>query len=523
MSETAIVNIINFIRGVEPRDSSIDLLGTVEKQIHLVQNYGLPATWLLQYDALINLSYQSLLKNLDSSHEIGAWFEVVQPQVEKAGLPWRGRPGFPWDWHAQVGFSIGYTPRERELLADVLMTDFKEIFGYYPSSVGSWFMDAHLIAYLHERYGVSTCCICRDQWGTDGYTLWGGYYSQAYYPSKKNSFMPAQNQTNQIPVPIFRMLGSDPIYQYDAGISANGQSVMTLEPSYPEGGGNPEWVDWFLGQVLLSPSLSFGYAQVGQENSFGWPIMEKGLTYQIESLQKMKEKGKIHVETLESSGKRFRSKYPLTPSSAVTALEDWKGEGRKSVWYDSSFYRVNLFWDSNGFSIRDMRLFDEEYAERYLDQVCRTDSCIYDTLPVIDGLLWGDGESCAGIHLIEILPDGQSKPLEGASVSVQESRNSLIVRWALQDNESAEVHCDPTSWTLIYPSARKWALEFQRDKSKSIPVVSILDKELQYRYEGFSYKIRLKSGEFHQGKISNSILLLPDTAGHICLDFSNKI
>lgn len=27
--------------------------------------------------------------------------------------------------------------------------------------------------------------------------------------------MPAQTAVNQIPVPIFRMLGSDPMYQYD--------------------------------------------------------------------------------------------------------------------------------------------------------------------------------------------------------------------------------------------------------------------------------------------------------------------
>jgi hypothetical protein len=40
-------------------------------------------------------------------HEIGAWLEVVRPLVEKAGLAWRGRPGFDWDWHADVGFTVG--------------------------------------------------------------------------------------------------------------------------------------------------------------------------------------------------------------------------------------------------------------------------------------------------------------------------------------------------------------------------------------------------------------------------------
>jgi hypothetical protein len=44
--------------------------------------------------------------------------------------------------------------------------------------------------------------------------------------------MPAQTAANQIPVPVFRMLRSDPIYQYDAANPGEGQIVVTLEPVY---------------------------------------------------------------------------------------------------------------------------------------------------------------------------------------------------------------------------------------------------------------------------------------------------
>lgn len=50
--------------------------------------------------------------------------------------------------------------------------------------------------------------------GDGGYTIWGGYWNQAIIPSRVNAYMPAQTEEGQIPVPIFRMLGSDPIYQY---------------------------------------------------------------------------------------------------------------------------------------------------------------------------------------------------------------------------------------------------------------------------------------------------------------------
>lgn len=210
-----ILNIINFIRGVEPRPGrEIDLLGTVKEQMMLSKRYKLPTTWLMQYDALILPEYTDFLKQeMDYSHEVGMWFEVVQPMAEAAGITWRGR--YPWDWHVDKGFSVGYTPEERERLADVFMEKFFEVWNFYPDSVGSWFMDAHLLDYLYQKYGITASCNCKDQWGTDGYTLWGGYWANAYYPSRFNSYMPATSEENQIPVPVFRMLGSDPIYQYD--------------------------------------------------------------------------------------------------------------------------------------------------------------------------------------------------------------------------------------------------------------------------------------------------------------------
>ncbi len=102
--ETAprIVNIVNFIRGVEPREP-MDLVAPVVEQIKLAKKHGLPSTFLVQYDAMIKPEFADLLKKeLGPEDEIGAWIEVVQPQVEAAGLKWRGR--FPWDWHTDVGF-----------------------------------------------------------------------------------------------------------------------------------------------------------------------------------------------------------------------------------------------------------------------------------------------------------------------------------------------------------------------------------------------------------------------------------
>ena len=235
-----IVNLVNFIRGIEPREP-IDLVEPVREQIRLAHEHKLPTTFLIQYDALVSPAFTDLLKReLGPDDEVGAWLEVVQPQVEAAGLKWRGR--FPWDWHTDVGFTIGYSPDERQKLMDVYMEKFKATFGRLPRSVGCWVIDAPTLNYLSDKYKIVAACICKDQMGTDGYNLWGGYWNQAYYPSRRNAFMPAQTDAQQLRVPIFRMLGSDPIYQYDTGLGSARQGVISLEPVYPESGGNPAWV-----------------------------------------------------------------------------------------------------------------------------------------------------------------------------------------------------------------------------------------------------------------------------------------
>ena len=179
MNMKNIVNIINFVRGVEPREGrNINLVQPVREQVRLLRENGLRGTFLLQYDAMLNDAYVEILKSCQDICELGVWLEIVQPLVENIGQTWKGR--YPWDWYNDVGFLIGYQPEERIFLIDEIMSKFYKVFGYYPQSVGAWHVDAVSLAYLEEKYHIKACCICRDQVGTDGYTMQGGYFNQAY-------------------------------------------------------------------------------------------------------------------------------------------------------------------------------------------------------------------------------------------------------------------------------------------------------------------------------------------------------
>lgn len=504
-----LVHIINFIRGVEPRDASIDLLEPILRQRELAQQHNLPVTWLVQYDALLDPRIVDVLRQMPPGDEIGVWFEFMQPLVEAAGLRWRGR--FPWDWHVNVGFSVGYTPAERVRMIDLLMEKFRATFGYAPKAAGSWFIDAHSLAHLEQRHGIAAFCNCKDQWGTDGYTLWGGYFNQAYYPSRRNSYIPAQTAAAQINVPTFRMLGSDPVHQYEIDSNDNGQLVLTLEPVSP-GGADPAWTDQFFKNMFETPCLSFGYTQAGQENSFGWPAMAKGLTYQHRRIAELRDRGLVRVETLGRSGAWFKARYPLTPPSAVVAPRDLNAPDRGALWYCSKNYRTSLSWDGAALRLRDIQRFDERRPEPFLETVCPSHACKYDALPVLDGFRWSDTGHRAGLRIV--LADGS--PIALSAPPLVEEQTEQTLRARLDDRFTFTF--EEESFALRGPAGTGWTFTASWAPAATTAFIGAEPHCLHYRHEGYAYDVPLLTGT--AAARDHGFVLQPDAAGVIRLGFA---
>jgi len=520
-----IVNIVNFIRLLEPREEEITedvLYQTVVTQLNLMNKYNLGGTFLLQYDALLDLRYQELLKSLpDSSFEIGAWWEIPQPLCENAGLKWRGR--YPWDWHANVGFSVGYTPEEREKLVDTYMSDFKRIFGYYPKSVGSWYIDAHTLNYMYQKYRIVASCNCRDQIGTDGYTLWGGYWNQAYYPSKKNAYMPAQNEAGQIPVPVFRMLGSDPMPQYDPEIKLKRQGNVTIEPVYHYSGRDSAWIYWYLNEFAEGECMEFNYVQIGQENSFTWDKMGPGLEIQFPLIARLRDEKKVRVETLAESGQWFGKKFKTTPATSVTVNHDLPGSDRKTVWFDSRFFRANLFWEHGTFRITDIHLFDEDFQSDYLKGVTETSQFFLYTLPFIDGYT-ATRDTIAGLQLKAEM-NGIEVPVIGKDPFVDDSEpGKLQITWPVESLDGKFVFTiDEQKLGIKLESSKpvKWFFELGSANNASSHFTTIKPPKIDCRFKGIDYSVTVDKGTFIQS--GNGILfrIIPDGES-IVMDFSRN-
>ncbi len=474
-----IVSIMNFVRGCEPRDPSKDLIRPVREQIALAKRYDLKNTFLLQYDAIIKPEFSQLfIENADDNTELGIWIEIVRPLVEKVGIEWRGRPGYDWDWYVNPGLLMAYTRSEKEALIDEIMSKFSEVFGFLPKSVGSWLLDAYSVEYMQKKYGIQAFGICREQLAVDAYTLWGGPYNQPYYPSRTNILCPSQSAQTRIDAPVFRLLGIDPIRgyneeRYSAGDIYTG-GCGTIEPVWSLGQSKVA-MEWFFKTYFENENMGIAYAQVGQENSFGWESMAEGLELQYAMVKEYADAGKFSVVKMCEAGEMFKAAFSDTPAAAIVADSDpVSNERYRTVWFTNKNYRANLLLDNGAMYFRDMQKFDDKYSERYTDEPCLTWDAVYDALPLVNERVWSE----KNMHDAGIDFNGEY------SVSgVTRDGGTLTVAVKDKSGKDAKIVFGERTVELIALDG-KWTFGSFKD-------VSLCGSTLKFKHNGFEYSVKL--------------------------------
>lgn len=488
-----VINVMNFIRQCDPRNPAIDelLYPTAKAQLEMVTRMDVDHTFLLQYDTLCDQKYIDLFKGgATEKTELGLWLEIVREMTDAVGLPYRSEKGWKWDWHIVPGFSMGYSVQEREMLIDEAMRKFQEVYGFYPRTVASWTIDTHTVNYLTQKYNISAIGICRDQVSTDAYTMIGGYFNQAYYPSKKNVFTPAKTEEMQISVPVFRLLGPDPIHNYDHEkyISKDCKDKMacyTMEAVWV--GPHPNVMDWLYKTYYENEDLGFSYSQIGQENTFG--CQERNLVAYIrEHIEKAKELPGVTFMKMGDTGDWFKKQYPdFTPATAVTALDNWDTEDIQSVYYDSRFYTANLFRHNENISFRALYAFDENAEDYYIQKQCTTFDAVYENQPIVDTVIWGkDTEKC-GMYLDNA----------GSAFAVEKiSDTQLKAFWNDKQVVFSEDRIEISGCSIcFYPGKAK-------------AEISVLPDAITYLYRGRHYYLRVLDGSVQQ--MENGIQICPN-------------
>lgn len=352
------LNFNQFITIVNPLRISVyssDAKGSLKSQYFQVQKRGLPATWLLNYDVILDSGVAEVVKSMDKSQELGLFLEITPIFAQEAGVNYNKTDS----WHrANSVFLSGYTQEDRYKLIDRIFAKFKEIFGFYPTSVGAWWIDSYSLSYMKEKYNITANLTCADQFGTDGYQLWGQYWSTPFYPNKIHAGIPARSLDSKLDVVTTQWAARDPLNGY-------GKSKASLfsTQDYFE-------IDYFQKLIDLYAKRhanKYGQITVGLEGDFPPQSYNGFFASQLEVVKKESGNGTIKVVSMKDFSEWYRNNFPDLSPAHIIDSDDLLGKKIKSIWYQSPNFRINLTYnyDTQETKIRDFRTYHDNFQEPY--------------------------------------------------------------------------------------------------------------------------------------------------------------
>lgn len=184
------VTIVNPVRSRELwKDKS---LIPIDIQYNAINKFNLSATWLIQDDVFFDKELINKIKTFDEKQELGVFLEVSKNLTLNSRIYFDEQR--PW-YDPGVVFLSGYDTPSRKKIIDTMMDDFKNTFGYFPKSVGAWWIDSYSQQYLEKKYNVKSFLICADQKTTDSYGIWGQWWGYPYIPSPNNILAPGNSKS----------------------------------------------------------------------------------------------------------------------------------------------------------------------------------------------------------------------------------------------------------------------------------------------------------------------------------------
>jgi len=345
------ITIVNPVRISKYNKTPVESLRT---QYSTIKDKKLPATWLVTFDVLNDKNMVNEFKKFDKTQEMGIFLEVTKDFSDKVGVKYGS--GAYWH-HANNVFLSGYTQNERKILIDAVFKKFKENFGYYPKSVGSWWTDAFSLSYMKEKYGIVANLVCSDQFSTDGYRIWGQPWQISYYPSKKHPAVPASSFENSLDLVNIQWASRDPLNGYDSSLYSTQDykvATNTLDTKYFE-----KILDRYLNVGEL------GHIVIGLESDLAPDVYFGEFSKQMDVVYE-KSKNNTKIVTMSDFYDFYRAKYKLVSPEVSIATHDFLGSDITSHWYSGTKYRLFYTTDKNGeIKIKDLRIYDQNIIDPY--------------------------------------------------------------------------------------------------------------------------------------------------------------
>lgn len=261
-----------------------------------------------------------------------------------------------------------FSLEDKKSIVDDVFGKFFEVFGFYPESTGSYFMDAALIHYVKERYPTIKCAVatcweegpkayhtCNNSW----YTLFDGGPWNPWIPSKQNSHAPAANEAEDSGIVAIPHLSRDLIACYDGNGSNFGTHPQNVLRGMIYKDGEFPYLFNLIDQYRSLKKYNNGYAYnmvfvgPGWMNKMGrWEAPYELLLKSYEDCMAYygalkKEQKVVDLTMAEFAGFYRKNKTYAEPECAL-----WKdilyGSDKQLFWYVDPYMRACINMDQGG-------------------------------------------------------------------------------------------------------------------------------------------------------------------------------
>ncbi len=334
---------------------SLDIFRTQQRIAH---DNGIRTTIQMTYASLFNEEAVALAKadHEKFGDEIGSTFLGIQCA--------QFREKFASKELAIWLFSM----EDKRAIVDEVFGKFQEVFGFVPTSTGSYYMDAELVNYIKERYpmvkaAVATCWEegpkayhnANNSW----YTLLDGGPWNPWIPSKRNIHCPASDESDDIGIVAIPHLSRDLMAVFDGPGSYYGTHPQNiLRGMVYEDREIPYFMN-IVDQYRAMAKYNRGYAYNMMFVGPGW--MSKGGRWEADYpfLLKSYEDGMAYYGQLKKEGRavdltmsEFADAYRENRPYARPEMTLWKdilyGSKRQQFWFADPWMRFCLDMNQGG-------------------------------------------------------------------------------------------------------------------------------------------------------------------------------
>lgn len=396
-NSTTYLTVTNPVRGPEGWSNNEQTpLDLPRFEFNEATSSGVPATWLLRYDAVTDATISSYFQKVISirpDHELGALLEITPKLAAAADVDY---PAGDSMLNADRIFLSGYRQTDRLKLIDTFMAAFKQRFGFYPHSVGAWHIDAYSLNYLRQKYSVLTAMIGSEQNGASEH-IWGGYLDSPYTPSATNVLLPSQYGKARINIAIVREPAPDLFNLYN---NFNGPTYSTQLNNYLLSDTSTDYFEKLIAQQSQKDFNEFTTISFGFDNHYSLKLYSNHLAAYYSILKSKVKTGQLKPVTLNTLGNFILEFYHQAAPTFFYHVTDPLSQSPGTVyWYQTPEYRIGLKSVRGKTKIFDLRVYNPKIYEDYFVTPNITKNFYLETAASIDTLRYPDSAVVLNIDL----------------------------------------------------------------------------------------------------------------------------